>query len=242
MWPFSSVDSLKSSGLFEGFVDYHSHILPGVDDGVQELKTAIEVLTQYEKLGIERVWLTPHIMEDIPNHPSKLRETYQKLCDSWMGNVKLSLAAEHMLDNLFAQRLEENDVLPIGDDGNHLLVETSYYTPPIGMEDTLSSILRKGYFPILAHPERYRYMEEKDYKALKDMGVLFQMNIISLVGAYGETAKKKAEWLLAHDMIDIVGSDLHRLDNFLTHIEKSPKKKGTLMALLEIAKNPKIRI
>ena len=142
--------------------------------------------------------------------------------------MEISLAADNMLYNLFEQRLEANDMLPIGDEGTHLLIETSYYTPPFGMAALIEKIKAKGYFPILAHPERYRYMEEKDYKSLKERGVLFQMNVMSLVDAYGETARKKAEWLLKNGMIDFIGSDVHKLASMLTMIEKSPKKNETL--------------
>ena len=85
------------------------------------------------------------------------------------------------------------------------------------MDDMIEAIFSKGYFPILAHPERYRYMEEKDYKNLKDRGVKLQLNYLSLVGGYGEQAKKKAEWLLSQKMINFLGSDIHRF----SHIKDS---------------------
>ena len=67
MWPFRKRISLKDSGIFKNFTDCHSHILPGVDDGVQTMEEALEILRLYEELGIKSVWLTPHIMEDMPN-------------------------------------------------------------------------------------------------------------------------------------------------------------------------------
>lgn len=228
MWPFkSAVKSLKESGMFDGFTDWHSHILPGVDDGIQTIDDSLEVLSAYEKLGFKRVWLTPHIMEDYPNTTQELKAKFEELKGRWKGKMEIRLAAENMLDNLFEQRLEANDLLPIGDDGTHLLIETSYYTPPYGMDELIEKIKAKGYYPILAHPERYRYMEEKDYRSLKDRGVLFQMNVMSLVDGYGETARKKAEWLLKNGMIDFIGSDVHRLTSMLTMIEKAPKKNDT---------------
>lgn len=229
MWPFkSAVKSLKESGLFDGFTDWHSHILPGVDDGIQTIEDSLEVLTAYENLGYKRVWLTPHIMEDYPNATQELKDKFSELKSKWDGNLEIKLAAENMLDSLFEQRLEADDLLPIGDEGTHLLIETSYYTPPFGMDELIDKIKAKGYYPILAHPERYRYMEEKDYRDLKERGVLFQMNVMSLVDAYGETARKKVEWLLKNGMIDFIGSDVHRLPSMLNMIEKSPKKNETL--------------
>ena len=236
MWPFKSIDSLRKSDIFSGFTDWHSHILPGVDDGIKTLEDSLKVLNQYEELGFKRVWLTPHIMEDYPNTPEALREKFENLKKAWTGDVELSLASENMLDTLFEERLSKNEVLPIGEDGRHLLVETSYYTPPMEMDELLESIKKKGYFPVLAHPERYRYMDSDDYWRYRESGILFQMNIVSLVGGYGETAHKKAEWLVANDMIDLLGSDLHRLEAFEQMIVKSPRKSSLLNSVVRIAK------
>lgn len=238
MWPFSkSVTNLKDSGIFSGLTDWHSHILPGVDDGIQTIEDSLEVLDAYQKLGIKRVWLTPHIMEDYPNETAMLKDKFAELSERWNGTMEIKLAAENMLDSLYEDRLAKDDFLPIGDSGTHLLVETSYYTPPYGMDDMLDKTRRAGYFPVLAHPERYRYMEENDYKRLKDDGVLFQMNYISLVGGYGETARKKAEWLLSKGMIDVLGSDVHRLASVEHHILESPKKKEHLEKIMDVAKS-----
>lgn len=206
--------SLRDSGIFQGFTDWHSHILPGVDDGIKTMDEAIEVLEEYQRLGFKKVWLTPHIMEDYPNETENLKSHYLDLKEKWKGNVEISLASENMLDSLFEERLERNDFLPIGDSGDHLLVETSYYNPPYAMNDMIEGARKKGYNIILAHPERYRYMEEKDYIKLKESGIRFQLNILSLSGAYGEEAKKKAEKLINLNMIDFYGTDVHRLSSF----------------------------
>lgn len=234
MWPFKSKSSFKESGLLQDFTDWHSHILPGVDDGIGNMEDALEVLKTYDELGIKKVWLTPHIMEDYPNETQKLKERFEELKNAWTGNVEISLASENMLDTLFEERLQSNDLLPIGDEKNHLLVETSYFTPPFGMEDMLSNIKKKGYYIILAHPERYRYMDEKDYNRLKDNDIKFQMNFLSLVGAYGETARKKAEWLLKKGYVDFLGTDIHRLAGMKTHIEKARANHQALKSLSEI--------
>ena len=226
--------------MFDGFIDWHSHILPGVDDGIKRMSDSLEVLRFYEDLGIRHVWLTPHIMEDYPNTTAELRARFEELKKEWNGKVELHLAAENMLDTLFEERLEAGDFLPIGEDGRHLLVETSYYTPPIGMDELLDKVKSAGYFPVLAHPERYRYMDESDYRKWKERGVLFQTNFISLVGGYGESARKKCEWLLKEGMIDVCGSDIHRLSFFDHCVEQRPKKSSSLEQLIKVAKNPGI--
>ena len=233
LW-FKKKSTLKASDIFNGFVDWHSHILPGVDDGIKTMDDAIAVLEEYEKLGFKKIWLTPHVMEDFPNETEFLLERFGELKDLWKGNVEISLASENMLDNIFEERLENNKLLPIGENKDYLLVETSYYTPPYAMDEMLENARKKGYNLILAHPERYRYMEETDYKKLKNQGILFQMNILSIMGAYGETARKKAEWLLNKRMIDFLGTDIHRLESTMGYIKEVPLKSDMIEKLRDI--------
>ena len=107
MWPFRKKQTLEESGFFRGFTDWHCHILPGVDDGVQTMEEALQILAEYERLGIKEVWLTPHIMEDIPNTTQHLRERFKELQATYQGNVVLNLASENMLDRLFEERLAQ---------------------------------------------------------------------------------------------------------------------------------------
>ena len=212
MWPFSKKQTLEESGFFRDFTDWHCHILPGVDDGVQSMDEAIQILAEYERLGVKEVWLTPHIMEDIPNTTEKLKLRFVELKTTYQGSVKLHLASENMLDNLFEERLEKNDLLPIGNDGKHLLVETSYFNPPMGLNNILLRIKAKGYYPVLAHPERYLYLNEDDYQRLKSMNVQFQLNQFSLFGLYGKEVQKRAKMLRRKGMFDYTGTDFHKIE------------------------------
>ena len=240
MWPFKSTDKLIESGMFQGFIDWHSHILPGVDDGIKTLEDSLAVLKRYEDVGVKKVWLTPHVMEDYPNTPESLQGRFSELKEAYDGAIDIRLASENMLDSLFEERLQKNEFLPIGDAGKHLLVETSYMNPPYGMDEMIEGVISLGYTPVLAHPERYRYMEEEDYYKWKDRGLLFQTNFMSLVDGYGETARKKCEWLLKEGMIDICGSDVHRLSFFDHCVAQRPKKSSSLEQLVEIARNPRL--
>ena len=98
---FSSKRSLEKSGIFQCFTDCHCHILPGVDDGIKTMGDSLAVLSYYEELGIREVWLTPHIMEDVPNSPSVLRSRFEELSSAYSGKIVLHLGAENMLDALF---------------------------------------------------------------------------------------------------------------------------------------------
>lgn len=208
---FSKNNQIKKSGLLDKKSDVHSHILFGVDDGVQKLEESLEILKQLEQLGFTTLWATPHIMEEIPNETKFLQERFLQLKEAYKGNIQLNLAAEYMIDNLLYKRLLENDILAHGELKNQLLVETSYFNPSLNLEEIIQLIFSKGYYPLLAHPERYVYMSEKDYLNLKSKGVRFQLNLLSLEGIYGKAAQKKAEWLLSKNFYDEVGTDIHSI-------------------------------
>ena len=205
---FARKQSFIQSGLLKDAVDNHSHILPGVDDGIRTPEETMDALSFLEECGLRTLWLTPHIMEDVANTTEDLQARFRQLKDVYKGPLKLHLAAEYMMDNLFEERLEADDLLRHG--GDRVLVETSTLFPPIGFWDILDRMMRKGYVPLLAHPERYRYMSMKDYERLKSMGVQMQLNIPSVVGAYGESVQEKALHLLDKGMYVMAGSDCHR--------------------------------
>ncbi|MDE5848650.1 MAG: capsular biosynthesis protein [Muribaculaceae bacterium] len=235
MWPFKGkTDSLDSSGLLVGLTDWHSHVLPGVDDGIKTMEDSLDVLRHFDAKGVKTLWLTPHIMEDYPNTTDRLRSRFEELRQAWDGKLQLRLASENMLDSLFEERLANGDLLPIGEHGDHLLVETSYFSAPMGFDGIIDSIMKAGYYPLLAHPERYTYMNEADYIRLHDKGVKMQLNYVSLVGGYGETAKKKSLWLLKNGFIDALGSDVHRLKSNQTLIAQKPSKQEHIEMLLSV--------
>ena len=213
----------KISSLLTNFTDHHSHILPGVDDGVKKMETSLKVLERYEQLGIAEVWCTPHVMEDIPNTTAGLQARFAELCEAYQGPIKLHLAAEYMMDELFEERLEQGDLLKLGDEGNQVLVETSYFTPPMDMDAILRRIKQKGLYPMLAHPERYVYMNKERYKELKNNGIRFQLNLSSVAGAYGSEAKDKARWILKQNFYNIAGSDLHSSRNIDYWSTRAPR-------------------
>jgi Capsular polysaccharide biosynthesis protein len=201
--------NLAQCNFFKNFTDIHSHILYGVDDGIKTVEESLRVLDLYSELGIKKLWLTPHIMEDVPNSTAFLKERFIQLQQQYSGDIELKLSSENMLDALFEQRLQQNDFLPIGENRDYLLVETSYFRPPHGLEDIIKRTISAGYFPIMAHPERYMYMDKKYYKYLLQIGVKFQLNILSLSGSYGSKVKDNALYLLKNGMYEYVGSDIH---------------------------------
>lgn len=226
-------NKVSLSQLMPELVDRHSHILPGVDDGFAHTERSLAVLHRYQELGVKEVWLTPHIMEDCPNKTDSLRQRFEKFQSQATDDgitIPLHLAAENMLDPLFLDRLADGDLLTY--ENNMLLVETSYFNPPMDLPAILDKILEKGYTPVLAHPERYTYMLMEDYPKLKEKGIKFQLNISSFAGVYGPQAKEKAIELLKSGSYEFLGTDLHR-ENTLDEILKS-KVKQTLFNKLPL--------
>lgn len=216
------------SGLFAGATDWHCHLLPGVDDGVQELQESLDILQRMEDLGFRELWLTPHIMEDMPNATVDLSGVYKRLQMAHQdrgGTLRLHLGAEYMLDTLFEERLAAGDLLPLGPQGRQILVETRCFYPPLDLSGILHRILTRGYVPVLAHPERYVYLGPKDYKALKDLGLHFQLNLGSLVGVYGSEVRRRARHLLTQGFYDRWGTDLHAA-GYLERLAKAGLREG----------------
>lgn len=217
---FGNKKSLLTSGVLQGSTDRHTHILYGVDDGIRTLEDSLAVLDHQASMGVKDLWCTSHVMEDVPNSTEALKARFAELCEAYKGPVRLHLAAEYMMDTVFEQRLHSDDLLTMED--NMLLVETSTIAPPYDMNATLKEIMSAGYRPVLAHPERYRFLEEKDFKTLHEMGVRFQLNLGSITGYYGETAKKKSEFILKKGWYTMSGSDCHRLSSLKQqHAHKS---------------------
>lgn len=226
---FRKPHSIVSCSILKGGEDRHSHVLFGVDDGIKTLEEALAVLEYDESLGITDVWCTPHVMEDVPNTTEGLKARFAELQQAYEGPVNLHLAAEYMLDNLFEERLKVSDLLLMDDDT--ILVETSTWNPPTNFYWILKEIMKAGYHPLLAHPERYRYLEDKDYVKLNGMGVRFQLNLGSLTGYYGPTAQKKAKMILKNGWYSHYGSDCHRLSTIKEQYSRETLS-GSDLALL----------
>ena len=159
----------------EGFVDIHSHLLPGIDDGAKDLEDAIALISKMRSYGIKNFITTPHVLGDVyPNSSKtikkKLQEVNEELIKRNITDVSIRAAAEYMLDEQFSKRLENDDILTLKD--NFILVEMSYFSAPLNLFDLIFEIQLKGYKPILAHPERYPYLADKgitEYESVKLM-------------------------------------------------------------------------
>ena len=196
-------------------VDLHSHFIPGIDDGSQSMEESLSLLKGMKALGYEKVITTPHIMIDVyRNTPQIIKEGLLSLREAAKAEgieIEIEAAAEYYLDEGFYDHLHSGEVMSINN--KYLLFETSYVSKPLQLEEMIFEIAAAGYIPLMAHPERYRYVEDplKEYGRFKELGALLQLDLNSLGGHYGKDAKKKAEILSENGMIDFLGSDVHHL-------------------------------
>ena len=218
----------------EGFIDIHSHLLPGIDDGAKNIDNTIELISKMYSYGIKNFVTTPHVLGDVyPNSTElinlKLEEVGKELRQRGMTDFSFRAAAEYMLDEQFLERLERDDILTIKD--NYVLVEMSYFNAPFNLFDVLFQIQLKGYKPILAHPERYNFYHSnfESYYKLKKAGCVFQLNLLSLTEQYGKNVQKITQKLLKENLYDFVGTDTHHLNHL-----KLLKSIGTLKIKKEV--------
>jgi tyrosine-protein phosphatase YwqE len=194
-------------------VDLHSHFIPGIDDGSQNMEESLTLLRGMADLGYKKVITTPHIMVDAyKNTPeiitSGLEDVRQAIVQAGI-EIEIDAAAEYYLDDGFLPLLEKGNLMPVND--KYLLFETSYISKPLQLEEMIFEIGAAGYTPLMAHPERYRYIRnpEKEYTRLKDLGVKFQVNLNSFGGHYGKSAQTLVSFIKEKGMIDFLGSDVH---------------------------------
>ncbi|MDE5988839.1 MAG: hypothetical protein K2H17_05535 [Duncaniella sp.] len=194
--------------------DIHCHILPGVDDGSPDAQTSAELVERMRSWGISRIIATPHITEGtFENTPEDLDAALESLkaeLEKRNIDMPLSRASENRIDDYFRCQLTAGNITPYPN--NYILVENSFIQEPWQLDQFLFDLKLKGYRPILAHPERFFYYFEEHpnrYDELHRAGNLFQINVLSLAGAYTKKEKKTAEKLIEKGYVDFLGTDLH---------------------------------
>ncbi|MDD7885814.1 tyrosine-protein phosphatase [Flavivirga sp. 57AJ16] len=200
--------------LLEDFVDIHNHILPGIDDGAKNIEDSLRLIKKMKALGIKQFIPTPHVMQDFyPNTDETIGDAYQVLLGALdsklLASITLNPAAEYMMDSHFESLLESRNLFTLKK--NYVLVEMSYFQAPINLEDIIFKIKTQGYIPVLAHPERYSFYHNhlEYYERLKQLGCIFQLNLLSLSDHYGKNVEKTASYLMNEKLIDFVGTDIH---------------------------------
>ena len=197
--------------------DVHSHFIPGIDDGAQTMDQSMELLTAMAELGYRKVVTTPHNMADgYKNTPEIILGGLERVREELKRRgipMEIDAAAEYYLDHELEQKVIERKVLTFGN--NFLLFELPFISEPNMLLQVVFQMQTLGYRPVLAHPERYAfwYNDFTKYERLKERGVLFQLNMIALSGAYGPQAKQIAEKLIDAGHYDLIGSDCHSMNH-----------------------------
>ena len=206
------------------YVDIHSHVLPGIDDGAKTMEDTRFLLDGMAQLGFSKSITTPHTMGNVWNNTS---ETIKEALEAVQTHLQvpaqklhLQAASEYFLDESLMKRIGENALLTLKD--NYVLVEMSYLNAPLQLYDFLFELQLKGYQLILAHPERYSFLhgKKKEYAKLKKAGCMFQLNLLATVGYYGKDVCEIADYLLKEDCYDFVGSDIHHAQHLASFDKK----------------------
>ena len=210
---------------FEMFgADLHSHLIPGIDDGSTDLMTSLRMIKRMRQMGIRKIATTPHVSEVYPNDRDSIFDGLIRLKQliKYEGvDVELTAAAEYMINDLFEQAVRDNATL-LTLPKNHILVEMPHVSEPLNLQRTIELLIARGYVPIMAHPERYRFYngDLASFEKIKGYGCLLQVNVLSLVGYYGSSVAETAWQLMDRRLIDFVGTDFHHEQ----HIEVFLKK------------------
>ncbi|MCS6794970.1 MAG: CpsB/CapC family capsule biosynthesis tyrosine phosphatase [Raineya sp.] len=198
-------------------VDLHSHLLAGIDDGVQTESQALEIIELFQQYGYRKIITTPHILWDFyKNTPEIIRTKLEKLRFFLQENqidLPVEAAAEYYVDEHFLQMLQNHENLLCFGEKKYLLFETGFLNYPAFWEEAIFLIKANGYQPVLAHPERYVYVQN-DFNFLEkvlELGVLLQVNMLSLIGYYSLEAKKTAEKIIDANLAHFLATDCHHI-------------------------------
>ena len=221
------------------FVDIHSHLLPGIDDGARTFKDTLQLILSLKNIGVSQFITTPHTMYQVWDNSREsiltlLAETKLELEKNDLI-IPFNAASEYLMDDQFVKLFQTGELLTLKD--NYVLVEMSYLSAPIQLYTILFDLQVAGYIPVLAHPERYTFYHNnfQEYEKLKRVGCLFQLNLLAIVGYYGNPIAKIAEQLLQKGMYDFVGTDVHH-DKHIAFFEEKVKLKE-IQALMEVIEN-----
>ena len=217
--------------------DMHAHWLPGIDDGAKDIEDSLTLIRGLAELGYTRLIATPHILWDMyQNTPAIIRQKLdevRKAAEAAGIRISLESAAEYFLDEHVEELLYKKEKLLTFHD-NKVLVEFSMVFPPLNVKAVLFDMQMQGYQPVIAHPERYIYLQHNKefYAELRDAGCLFQLNILSLTGIYGKSVTQLAQYLLDNDYYCLLGTDMHHTGHLdaLKRVEMTASLQNLLQA------------
>lgn len=220
-------------------IDFHSHIVYDVDDGSETLENSIKILKLAEKAGFDNIILTPHYMEDyyeyqVNDITDRIQVLKQK-CREENININLYQANEIYITNHMVDLLENNIASTINK-SRYVLFELPMNNEAGNLLEVVYSLIKDKKVPIIAHPERYTYIQKDPNKLLDlvDQGVLFQTNYGSILGQYGKDAQKTAKLLIKNNFISFLGTDVHKTGHIYEGINQAKSELEKIISKREI--------
>ena len=195
-------------------IDFHTHIIPNVDDGSKDIESTFELFKEAKNAGFDTIILTPHYIEDYYEANKKINTDWQNALTKGIIaksiNINLYLGNESYISSNLID-LIKNDKVSTINGSRYLLMELPLSSVPINLFDVIKELRSNGIIPIIAHPERYSFIQENPNKVceLLECGVLLQCNFCSILGTYGKFAKIVIKNLLENDLVSFLGSDVH---------------------------------
>lgn len=198
-------------------LDFHSHILPGLDDGATDIDDAVALVSAMKDWGFERITCTPHITNKFRNTPETIKRAFEELQEAlYVRNIEadIRMSAEYRLvPETWPEVLEKGWLMPIED--RFVLMELPIFNPEdikdLKPLEEFRKVISMGLTPLLPHPERYFYLSEKELTEFLEAGVRIQSNYGSLAGLYGEKAEKNARYLVDRGLVSFYGTDMHNM-------------------------------
>jgi protein-tyrosine phosphatase len=230
---FSFLPKKNKYNTVSFLTDIHSHLLPGLDDGVKDFDEALIVVKRLKDIGYKKLVTTPHIMSDTYQNTPEIIQNRLKEVNLFLSenkiDIKIEAAAEYYFDTwLMSEVNGEKRLLTFGD--NYLLFEMNYMTEPYQLNDFIFKVTTQGYRPVLAHPERYQFMTVEKAEDVHNRGVLLQLNILSFIDYYSKPVRQLANQLVEKGLVNFLGSDCHHLRHAVL-LEEALKNKYFKKAL-----------
>ena len=226
-------------------IDFHSHILPGLDDGIANIEDSIKALAEAKQAGFDTIVATTHY--SIPDEfvvEEKRRIELLKELQSKVSDIKIVLGNEIFVNGGIDELIKNKKASTINNT-QYILFELPLVNEYFETKNTVLNLMAKGYRIILAHPERYVTMQKnpKQLEELIDMGIYLQANFLSILGFYGKEAKKTVELLFKHNMISLIGTDIHRKEKYYPKVEDAKEQIVSIIGQAEFEEisetNPK---
>lgn len=213
----------------EPMIDIHTHVLPGVDDGSQSMDESLELLALAADTGVDTLIATPHcnIPDEFENYASlEMEQLFHQLDEERESAgipVRLLRGMEVFATPELPELLEEGKIWTLNGT-RYFLMEFAFQEDPDFCREILRRCERQGFWPVIAHPERYDFIQEDPQLAFEwcIAGYGLQINKGSLLGRFGQRARRMSELLLGHGLAACVASDAH-----------SPAQRSTYMAEIE---------